>query len=157
VSFILKSIDNLFSETGNILAVDPGETCGFAWFNINGDDSIECISAGQIEWEDFLKEFYFALDLFNKRGFEVLIEDYKIRKDTISANIGKELLTVKVIGVIEWISERYGISTELQPAGMGNKFFNKERLKEMNLWVVGKEHARSAIQHGMYYLTFGRE
>ena len=148
---------SLFEKTGNLLAVDPGETIGWAWFYANGDDSFEYINSGQTEWEKFLNELEIGIFIFRKNGFEILIEDYKIRKDTISANIDKELLTVKVIGVIEWMCRRKAITTILQPAGMGNAFFNKKRLKEMDLWVVGKQHARSAIQHGMYYLTFGRD
>lgn len=138
----------------DLLAIDPGETVGYAWIEHNGD-SIHDVNADQKDWRDFLH--YLEAWLENNQSFRVLIENYTVRKNTIAANLNKELVTVKVIGVIEWLCENKGVEITFQPAGIGNAFFDKQRLKEMDLWVVSKKHARDAIRHGMWHLTFGRE
>ena len=92
----------------------------------------------------------------HQSNFRLLVEDYKIRTTTVSANLNKELITVKVIGVIEWFCRINNIQINFQPAGIGNAFFDRQRLEEMDLWIVGKKHARDAIRHGMWHLTFGK-
>lgn len=139
-----------------ILAIDPGKTVGFAWFNYHEDKKeVELIEANQLSWQEFLPYFYKKAK--NNGDFEVLYEQYRIRTTTISANLNKELLTVKVIGAIEFICRLFKIKFQNQPAGIGAEFFHRERLEKMDMWIVGKVHARDAIRHGMYHLTFRRE
>lgn len=135
----------------NLLAIDPGETVGWALFTIKSGEIVDA-DASQYEYMDFLKFLEKKINSYD----EVLIEDYKIRKTTISANLNKELVTVKVIGVIEWLCKKYNTEYSFQPAGIGKEFFDKQRLKDFNLWVVGKKHARDAIRHGLWYLAFGK-
>lgn len=139
-----------------MLAIDPGKTVGHAWFKYN-DGEINDIQADELEWDVFLETFEFIAKNVNKNEFKVLIEDYTIKSTTIAANLNKELLTAKVIGVIEWTCKKNNIECVFQPAGIGKAFFDKQRLKEMDLWVVGKKHARDATRHGLWHLTFGRD
>jgi len=142
-------------ELLDLLAIDPGQTVGWAWFEL-GDGEIKKVIADQDNWVDFLYSLKEIVE--NKEcDFEVLIENYTIRTTTVAANLNKELLTAKVIGVIEWYCRLGGIKTTFQPAGIGNQFFDKKRLKDMDLWVVGKVHARDATRHGLWHITFGKE
>jgi len=149
-------LDNDFVEKStnkNFLAIDPGKTVGFAWFNLNANN-IEHVYGSQMDWINFLYSFR---EVSSTKDFEILIENYTVRTNTVAANLNKELLTAKIIGVIEWYCRLNDIDYQFQPAGIGNEFFDKQRLKEIGLWVVGKEHARDAIRHGMWHLVFGRE
>ncbi len=138
-----------------LLAVDPGKTVGFAWFNYNVEEQeVDLIKAEQLHWKEFLDYLY--NEIKNDSNFDLMYESYRIRTTTISANLNKELLTVKIIGVIEWMCRQYDIEFESQPAGIGNQFFDKKRLKNLEMWTVGKVHARDATRHGLYYLTFGK-
>jgi len=141
------------SKNKNFLALDPGKTIGFAWFELS-ENKIINVYADQMFWINFLYDF---AEISEKKDFELLMENYTIRSNTIAANLNKELLTAKVIGIIEWYCRFNDIDYQFQPAGIGNAFFTKERLKDMDLWVVGKNHARDATRHGLWHLTFGRE
>ena len=137
-----------------LLSIDPGETVGYAWIQKEKDE-LKLIKADQKPWKDFLSGFHKQVQ--KQDDFEVLYEQYRIRKTTIAANMNKELITVKIIGAIEWLCDEYGYYCQSQPPGIGDAFFDKQRLKEMDLWIVGKEHARDAIRHGMWHLSFGRD
>lgn len=129
---------------------------GHAWFEYSDGGEIKDVKADELEWDVFLKTFEFIVKNEN-HDFKVLIENYTIKSTTIAANLNKELLTAKVIGVIEWTCRKNGVEYTYQPAGIGKAFFDTQRLKEMDLWVVGKQHARDAIRHGMWHLTFGKD
>lgn len=135
----------------HLLAIDPGETVGYAWFGL---EKYDLQIANQVEAKGFIEK----LELWaGNGGFKVVIEDYRIRQDTVSANLGKELKTAKLLGAIEHILEREEVPYEYQPAGIGKYFFDRKRMEDMEVWQVGKVHARDAIRHGLYYLMFGSE
>lgn len=151
-----KKLNNDFikeSEGKNFLALDPGKTVGHAWFELDGSEILD-VYAGQMDWIEFLYSFR---KISKEKDFELLIENYTIRSNTVAANLNKELLTAKIIGVIEWYCRLNDIKYQFQPAGIGNAFFDKQRLKEMDLWVVGKNHARDAIRHGLWHIVFGKD
>jgi len=137
-----------------LFAIDPGKTVGWAQFEVFENSKVELQKCGQTEWKRFLK--IFKLKVESGKKFEVVIENYTVRSTTISANLNKELLTAKVIGVIEFFCRQNNIKWTLQPAGIGNAFFDKERLKGMGMWEVGKRHARDAIRHGLWFITFNK-
>lgn len=133
-----------------LLSIDPGKTTGYAIFDPRKKKLLE---ADELDWSNFIHDFLPGwLTLSDDR---VVIEKYRIRRGTVSANLGKDLRTVKEIGVIEWLCEERGIEYNLQPAGIGKEFFNRKRLEENDCWIVGKQHARDAIRHGLYFMTFG--
>lgn len=137
-----------------LLAIDPGGTCGYCILSKDGEN-ISLLEAGQKPWKEFLNlaDNTLLLPSWEK----VVIEKYRIRRNTISANLGKNLRTVKIIGVLEFICEKRDIDYYLQQSGIGKEFFNRERLEEYGMWTVGKQHARDAIRHGLYFLIGGEE
>jgi len=132
-----------------LVSIDPGETVGVYMENENGSWTAE-----EKDWKSFLKVFENLLQM-NSRDMLVLVEGYVIRPETVQANYGKVLRTPMVIGVIEWLCMRRGVEMKMVPPGIGNKFFNRKRLEDEGKWVVGKEHARSAIIQALYYKKFG--
>ena len=137
-----------------LLAIDPGETVGYAWFSLDelGEEVLD-VEADQCHCGEFIDKLEDWL--IKEDYFHCLIENYIIRQDTMAANIGKELKTAKLLGVIEYLLDKYEIAYYYQPAGQGKAFFDRERLEGMGLWVVGKNHARDAIRHGLWFVTFG--
>lgn len=130
-----------------ILSVDPGETVGWVWLEKSSGNLIW----GQAEdpWH-WLKEFQVLVNDLDR----VLIENYVIRPGQEGANFNRELLTVKVIGVVEWLCKESGVKYEFLPPGIGNQFFIRERLEDMDLWWPGVPHARSALRQLLYWLRF---
>jgi len=135
----------------HLLAIDPGETVGYAWFRL---EDYELKIANQLPCDEFVERLETWV---GNGGFRVVMEDYKIRTSTVSANVGKELKTVKVIGQIEYLLNREDVPYQFQPAGIGKHFFDRKRMEDEGLWVKGKVHARDAIRHGMWHLMFGGE
>ncbi len=135
-----------------IVSVDPGGTCGYCILEQRNED-ISLIEVDQKPWKEFIH--YSDHNLLLGKYDTVVIEKYRVKRSTIQANLGKNLRTVKIIGVLEFLCEKRKLNYYLQPAGIGKSFFDRDRLEEYNMWIVGKEHARDAIRHGLYYLIFG--
>lgn len=150
----MSSADKLFKKTGQLLVVDPGETVGWAWFSKDGDE-IALESHGQNGWATFEWELYTELVTY-RDSMTILIENYRMRPSTIGANMNRELITVKVIGAIEFIARLYDIPVTFQtPAQQAKQFFSRKRLEKYGMWAKGRQHSRSAIRHGLWYFSFG--
>jgi len=135
-----------------ILALDPGETTGYVIFE-KQDSKWKLLHFGQISVEETPKFYETWIKAYN---FDiVIIEDYRIRPDTAMAHVGQELITPKLIGVLEYISKKHNQKYILQPAGTGRQFFNnKKKLEKYNLWLKAMKHSRSALFHALYYIKF---
>lgn len=91
-----------------ILVIDPGETCGYAVFQLNepGTDAAELLLLET--WEDqgaSIPEFVipFLAVLRRVKPSLVLIEDYRIFLDKARMHIGQPLRTPELIGAIEGV------------------------------------------------------
>lgn len=125
------------------LAIDPGETSGFAQFDSAG----EIKAYGQFPYrkeEDCLQR------LIHEGLLAVIVEDYKnhpgMRQPTWSRNI-----TSKTIGKIELLCKMRSISLVLQPNNvrpMGYLYAGLEQPKNHSI-----SHQFDAVAHGWYYLV----
>ena len=144
----------------SILALDPGVTTGIARGKITivGRKTLK-IEVSQEKWE--LSNLYVQLLKWwqmDKEWYHHLVyEDFVFRS---GVGTGAELMPVKLQGVIELFGEQQqfnGIKLWKQnPSVQGDKaFYTNDRLKELGLYVKGKEHGRSATKHLLHWLTFG--
>lgn len=124
------------------LALDPGDTIGWATFDENGRE----LSMGQFRYEKFLQEIE---DLLTSELTHVIIEDYrnyghKQQKRWSNNN------TSKVIGKIELLCELRGVPFTKQMAncyGIGAKWGGFEIPSNHSI-----SHQFVAIAHGIYWL-----
>jgi hypothetical protein len=130
-----------------LLAIDPGETTGVAYF-ING----ELIKTAQLTSIIAIEEA--ILDFLPDM---LIYEDYRIYPAKLKSHSFSEIPTLKIIGAIEYVCEKYHIKTIKQLATMAKGFCNSYKLKEWGYWAKGEQHSRDAIRHGCYFLLFGKE
>lgn len=123
------------------LALDPGETTGWASF----DDKGEILEMGQFS----LKEVNRLNDLIHENLKTVIVEDYRNHGFTQQKRWGRND-TSKVIGRIEAICSIRGVEVVLQPntvRNIGYKWMGTEQPKNHSI-----SHQWDAAAHGVYWL-----
>jgi hypothetical protein len=125
-----------------VIAVDPGEMCGWAVAHFEEDRwSPSSIAAGQSkanDWEDWLDD--------NLNGEILLIaETFTVTART--AQLSPQPRPIEVIGVMKFLARRRGIRVEFQSPSSAKRFASDGQLKKMGLWKPGQDHARDAIRH----------
>jgi hypothetical protein len=132
------------------LALDPGRTTGFAKAVWNDKD---CgIRYGQSELNH--SELYYLLT--EESPDYLICESFRFRQ----GKTGVDLYPVELIGVVQYWLKQDGTNTNFsvqEPWVQGDKkaFFSDRKLKEMELYIKGLEHGRSAVKHLLYWLYFG--
>jgi hypothetical protein len=131
-----------------LLAIDPGNTTGFAYFDSNGDvQNWGHLLGGVDGMVGFLQAFTEPVDT-------IVIEDYRVRGDIqgLKANVGSQLETVQIIGAIKgWaiISNCEVILQAPQLKRMGEKYSNLRPSGAHN----NNSHKVDAYNHGYYWLV----
>jgi len=124
------------------LAIDPGETYGWASFDAKG----EVVNMGQFHWHGDIK----TLDnLIGDFIHTVIVEDYK-NFGWMQQKKWTKNQTSKNIGKIEAICELKGIKLELQPntvKSIGYMWAGRAAPKNHSI-----SHQYDAFAHGVYYL-----
>ena len=137
--------------TGTLLTFDPGETTGFAWFKGSKlTDFGELRTRNATEWTPEI-----GMQLFVDPDV-VVVESYRVYKWRTQQHAWSDLLTARLIGGIQTlVAEQFGdVPCIMQSAQNAKQFVTDDKLKEWDLYVKGKKHARDAIRHGAYYLLF---
>lgn len=122
------------THDSRIMAIDPGETCGFA---TNGPEILDRQSFQQKcthdEFLQILLDFYPDI---------VVIEqfDYTHRD---KAN----LVAVEFIGLAKWFVERRKLPIVLQTKSYGKGYFTNEKLKKLGIYKTNHVHAMDATRH----------
>ncbi len=130
------------TEQSSYLAIDPGETIGWATFRDNGT----VLAIGQTRFETFVKDFQ---ELIHPDLKQVITEEYKNYGHKQQRKWSKNN-TSKVIGKIEVLCELAGVGLTMQPA-------NNYRIGAMwGGFEIPTDHSIShqyvAAAHGIYYL-----
>jgi len=134
-----------------LLAIDPGETTGIAFF-VNGilrhDEQIN------IKLDNLMP----LMRLVEKINPEIVVcEDYIVYGSKVRMHAWNKLITPQIIGAIRFICEFNDVKFYTQLASTAKGFCNDAKLKEWGYWVKGHEHSRDSIRHGAYFLLFHNE
>lgn len=125
-----------------IIAVDPGETCGWAMANFEEDKwTPSQVAAGQSkanDWEDWTADNLTPEVL-------LLVETFTITART--AQMSQQPRALETIGVMKFLARRAGCRIEFQTPSSAKRFATDGQLKKMGLWKPGQDHARDAIRH----------
>ena len=136
-----------------ILALDPGETVGYAFFV--GASLIEHGELGPfltVEGASFqVKELITRLD-----PHCVVMEGYRVYAWKARSHTHSNLFTARLIGAVQYITGERKIKRFEQSAHQAKSFVTDAKLKEWNFYMKGQKHARDAIRHAVFYLLFGK-
>lgn len=130
------------------VAFDPGTTTGICIGLLEENK----LWVAPDERKFGLTQLYDCLIWFEPYDPYVIYEDFQYRN---YARAGLDLTPVKMIGIIELFSENNEGKFFKQTPAQGKGFFSDTRLKNMDIYKVGKQHGRDATRHLMQWLTFG--
>lgn len=132
-----------------LLAIDPGETCGYAIFLFGEQFTV---GADQCEWQKIC-------DKITKvwKPNVVAYEEYRIYPSKLKTHSFSNVPTLKIIGGIDYVCSENGIKTIKILASTAKGFVSNKRLKEWGFYQVGKPHANDALRVGLHILLFSRE
>ena len=134
------------------LVFDPGHTTGYALFK-----GYNLVQYGEIRTEPIEVAITELTQMFNDTdAHSIVVENYRIYKWRAKHHAGSEVLTTRVIGVIETLSMQANIWPIIkQPAHIAKGFCTNEKLRTWGYYQTAAKHANDAIRHGCYYLAFG--
>lgn len=139
-----------------IFAIDPGVSTGLAWFDFDEwDKPATLITRGFREATDYIGSY---VDLW--KPDLVVCEKFTIApmkgKTTEGANMAIEL-----IGVSRYFAAEAGIPFEEQRPADAKNFVTDAKLRRIDWYVPGPDHARDALRHlllaGARHQAFGLE
>jgi hypothetical protein len=146
----VRQNDRRWQVPSRLLALDPGETTGWALF-VEG----ELKDAGQIVARHNPAQA--LVELFNKTNpTDVVAEDYKVYSWKIRDHSWSNLFTPKLIGALQMLCAQRRIPLTMQMAQSAKGFCTNDKLYMWGLHKHGKRHADDAIRHAVYFLLFGK-
>ena len=142
----------LFDVDGTLLTLDPGETTGYALWDMKEGTLLK---SGQIrtwpevEWLSFQSQFNNFLPTI------VVFESYQVYEWKTEDHTWSQIPTVQTIGMLKFLCLQHSIPFYSQTAQIAKGFCSDEKLEQWGFWKKGERHARDAIRHGVYFLLFG--
>jgi hypothetical protein len=141
--------------SGKLLALDPGQTTGWAYFEGTSLKLFGQLQTGEIN-PNTLKNIRNLVTVACPAEVCVF-EDYRVYGWRAKQHAFSELHTTQLIGLIQTELMSNGIEYHKQMAVVAKSFATDDRLKEWGFWeaTAGQKHARDAIRHGCHFITFG--
>lgn len=149
-----------------ILALDPGGTTGWCYYDPNMQLKLDNVARGQISDQNHYKKLFdFLIDVAEKRvtaPLHIITERFEFRKEDQERD-KIEYISAEYNGVVKLFGQMYrdsGVKIILQSASQvkGTKinpaFWTDDKLKKLALWIPGQRHAMDATRHYLYYRTF---
>jgi len=150
-----------------ILSLDPGHTTGYSVWDFpddilgkrqlkyTEDISVYLLDAGTFPYH------YDVARLTHEWSIErVVFEEFRLYGHKAATQVGSDLATVQVIGILKYICKIRGIKWFKNMAVNAKKAVTDDTLKRHNVWeykipasVI--RHARDSMRHAIYYLNFG--
>lgn len=117
------------------VAIDPGQTTGFAWRA--PDDSLRQVQVPGSEITTILNGLHATYGIT-----EVVAENFRSRPGP-----AVNLSASEALGAIQLWCEERGIRMVRQEPSAAKKVFDNDRLRECGGWKRGQNHARDATRH----------
>jgi hypothetical protein len=149
---------------GLVLALDPGETTGYAVFKSRpsgvGETASNAVISpriiGQVRtWppEECVKSL---TELFNTHRPDIVVnESYHIYSWHAEDHKWSPVNTIQIIGCIWTLCHQRNIPRVQQSAQNAKSFWTDEKLKHYQVYEPGKPHGRDATRHALHFLSFG--
>lgn len=129
----------------HILAVDPGKATGWGYYR-----------DGQVEFGEIPFDRCAAwADQFLSQAPQLLVvcERFVIMAGTLQTARTETNWSIELIGVLRYLSAKFGHDFELQGAGDAKRFGNDKLLRTLGWWTRGSDHARDAARHAALALA----
>lgn len=147
-----------YAEPGVIVVgIDPGETTGLCAFS--GD---ELVAVDQIPTRTASKGALAILrwieDVLERTGASevtIALEAYRIYAHKLKTHSGSSVHTLRLIGALEYVTDRAGWRCVQKMAGDVKGFFTDQKLRRWGFLQRRKRHANDAIRHACHFLAFG--
>lgn len=150
--FRVRAKNKLPVFEATVLALDPGETTGWALFHGGG-----LVGWGQETCEGTAGYKQVSNLIATCAPKTVICENYRVYGSKRDQHVGSDLYTVRLIGAIEHECMQRNIPCYFQMAAIGKGFSTDTKLKMWGYWKQGQRHSRDAIRHGCHWLLFGKE
>lgn len=141
-----------------VICLDPGETTGFAIFDnttLVRSGQLHTVENGKILWDNLIEFLTKNVDTTKNNYF--VCENYRIYQHKLARHSFSPVVTLRLIGGIDLIAHSSEIPIYYQMAAQAKGFVTDQKLKDWGFWIKGKNHARDAIRHGIYFLLFNKE
>lgn len=141
---------------GTLLAIDPGETTGFAVFSAK-DPEFKFAEYGQLDTKAFPAAAYNLRDLIERiQPDRIICEDYRIYAFKSEEQKWSNVFTVRVIGALQALAclRLNPIPVDFELAQQPKNFVTDDKLTAWGYYVKGMRHARDAMRHALYWLMF---
>lgn len=143
--------------TGTLLALDPGETTGWARFSATPEQLV-LEEFGQAKTWPIDQSVSGVTELLGRHAPTVVVmESYRVYEWKTDDHSWSSVPTLQLIGCIKTLSIQRNTPFYEQTAQIAKNFCTDERLKTWGMYPKGLRHARDAIRHGIYYLLFGTQ
>lgn len=155
VRFLAKARPGRKAEAGLLLTLDPGETTGWAEFDLTngsllGDGQFSTKHpADMADLITSMNESALPFPLVT-----VVFERYKVYGTHASQHIGSEVMTIQHVGAIKVVTDQLDLRCVGQWAGQAKQFATDAKLRRWGLYRPNRPHANDAIRHGIYYLLW---
>lgn len=136
-----------------LLALDPGETTGWAVFK----DGV-LANYGQLPTHTVEASVPIIMNLLEEyEPTKLVYEDYKVYGWKTQSHAWDSLHTPRLIGNIQTLCVLQNIPISAQMAQHAKQFCTDSKLKMWGYYKPGMKHARDAIRHGCYYILFNHK
>jgi hypothetical protein len=139
---------------GRLLALDPGETTGWAYFATSGG-ALAWQCGQRKTWPEGVatKAIGELLEAFQPTF--CVLESYHIYDWKSDDHKWSSVRTVQVIGSIWTHCHQRSIPGHQQSAQNAKGFWTDDKLKQFGVYKEGLKHGRDAMRHALHYLCFG--
>lgn len=140
---------------GRLGCYDPGETTGYALYEATGS-LVHLREARQLKtWgiHDAVKSF--TENLEQTQPDAIVYESYRVYGWKTDEHSFSDIPTLQVIGCLKTLAVQRKIPFFDQSAQQAKQFVSDEKLERWGFYKEGLRHARDAMRHGCYFLTFG--
>lgn len=144
----MKAVSEAQARNKKLVAIDPGRTNGFAFFE-----------GETLQLSGYIKNSHEAINrmfelILTFAPDELVVESFRLYPWKAQQQFWSDFETAEIIGIIKHWAWEQKIPVIMQPAS-NKQPFPDERLRKMNVYVPNN-HARDAVRHGLYRLRFGK-
>lgn len=127
-----------------LLAVDPGEGNGWVKMNFKG----QILDMGNEPHTHFAQ---FIMDIGEDLPYYVVCEDFRLFRGRAIQQAGSKMITVRMIGMLEFYCAQNKVKFILQPANIKPMAMKYTKIRPHG--AHKDNHHIDAIYHGIYFLN----
>ena len=88
---------------------------------------------------------------------KVVMEDYRVYQHKLDRHSYSPVLTLRIIGALEFICCMEDIPLYSQMAATAKGFATDKKLKDWGFFEKAQRHSRDSIRHAIYFMLFNKE